>query len=585
MGLTMMSIAAQVGIGFWITQNGTKHWFASLTSIATGIVAASQFSAAMAIDTAADKYAEWMLKNNQHGKPTIDYVFDGLALTFAILQSDKHEMFVNLIQRMMTLAKGQNMDKGNPVFVTGVEPVVGLLKGNQRGINFGVSGPEGPERLQTDVISENIIYKQPVIAVPPFKMDYGRSCHPFTHPGQVGEYITSFDETPFAGKFEPSTMNRSFFVRGRGWVPLTIDYMVRHLCCWNNDAAGTLRRPASPLPKAKGFPGWWMAGVPNILESVKEETYAYYPFANADCTRVAPGFPQSRTDALRLVDAWLNRKEGSPAAEPLPFNILILQPHINFWSMDGYWMLDGGKVVVRLRKPGQAVVSDSVEEHIHRVHVKYQAGAAVVGARNLVRAKNIFILKVLDGASIEPIHADAYYQPNNINGVIGDLIFIPVPPTKPVKLETVTAQKGAIANIDGLEAGYEYSSARVPINLNMRGIIDGTLARYYSQPGDPHVNSYPGYLYCDALYGWSEKKCGEPNMRKINDQTWRRIDVPANIVCRPACFKIWSPHTQSFSILRDGNGYWKREGTYSGAEDHRNGGVFVTQKDRGLTEG
>jgi hypothetical protein len=35
----------------------SKHWFAVLTQIASGIVAASQFSAAMALDMAADRYA------------------------------------------------------------------------------------------------------------------------------------------------------------------------------------------------------------------------------------------------------------------------------------------------------------------------------------------------------------------------------------------------------------------------------------------------------------------------------------------------------------------------------------------------
>lgn len=575
--LSLYAIGGRIGIGFWMTEMGTRHWLELLFSIASGIVAASQFSAAIAIASTESRYMRLMREVKSGFKPTLDYAHDNLASTFALFQHPSHNYFTIMMTKLQDQARIKNAEGGAYVLVTTPEAVIALMKGNKDGIAYHTSGPGGPEMLKKEVISRQRIYDTDVYAVPSFRMPNGRMEQPFAIPFEIGERIEFFDETAEGGKFDIRSMNRRIFTRERGWVEVTFRDAIKNLSCW--DVNGDLiPSEATPRPHSDSAPKWFTD------QNGHQLLYAYYPFSidnnTVKKTITAPGFPLSRDEALALYDIYASpgeidavktarlyrpvgkrlktavpNPEDTPAevkteAEKVfkecgkwstfPFQIIALQLHQRGFGHYAYYMLPG-RVVYRVRKEGHAVVEDSFEQHIHQVSCQYAAGAAVVFPKNLVEARNVFIAQTERGYGVEPIHPSKAgygdrYEPNDLDGgVQGDIIYIAVPSKQYYKVD------------------------QVPRNLNVRGIIAGDLTQIYIPPEDMHANSYPGWAYQDSLYGWTAMKCGMIRQREFPD-AYRTMDFPVNIVCRQACYQLYSIKKEQYTIIREGNGYWKFEG-------------------------
>ena len=576
--LSLFSIGGRITVAFWKTEMGSKHWWEILTQMASGIVAAGQFASAVAISAAPEKFAKVMKDNVTHKKPTFDQVFDNLQLTFAISQRPHHAWFNILMKRLDEIRVTQNGEQGPYVLATTKEAGIALATGCQDGINYSVSGPDGPMRLNMPIMTKGKFYTTDMYLISAFDMPSGKRAQPWAKPFSVGERFDMFTDkqvnTSNAQEFKDALedMDRRVYTHPKEWVPVTWQDAVSWAAVYDTKESGGAAIPPNGKPVGDDNP-------PSYWKYSKVEyphLYDYYPWfwapkdvAEGGEWTLHPDFPRTRDGALAGIDIGVDGKDvkigdgiGGRALKTM--QIMGYQIDQRGTGHSAFYMLPG-RVVFRLRKEGHIMVEDNFEQHVHQVQAQYKQGCAIVNPQDCVEVPNFYVNQTeKNGYGTEPIHPNAghwskNYNPNRLQGgQIGDVVYVAVPPNPYYRLE------------------------HVPTNVNLVGYIEGDLAKEYL-PESGHKNDYPGCRYYDSIYGWSDQRCGCHGQRTYKEPTYRSkmVDLPVNICVRQMTYQQWDHKTKSWKYYKRGKGYWGFDGTYEGALDARNAGCFLKDPDRG----
>jgi hypothetical protein len=324
---------------------------------------------------------------------------------------------------------------------------------------------------------------------PSFTMIEGHTFHPFEKRYEVGLFA----------KFSDDEAERDIMVKTASgdWTRLSFEYALEHLSCFDKD--GKVIVP-SELGDALGKPAWWQQTV---------EDYAYYPLKGDGKT---PSIPD-RDEVLRM------HKDG----EHVPFGILALWPSIRGYGYGAYYVLPGKS----LRKATKAIgenfaITPDVTGDFYQLTCDY---TAVCFCRNkdVVEIPTVAVASRITAGygSVKVIAPNIFHDPNFSAITGGGVIFVAVP--------------------------LSFTDDRVPRNLNLRGIVEKGLKSAFVAPPveNLHENSYPGYRYCDALFRWTERGCGEFYRREYNVSLWV-IDFPVNIGCRRGTYRKYDPATKDF---------------------------------------
>ena len=612
-------LAGQIGIGFWGSPLGTQFFNAILWAIAQGILAAGQFSAAMALAGAEQQYLKVVYNTEGYTKETIDAFYNRRKICFARLQRPNINTLQMLKIEAENIIKNKHGTAGRYAMVITPETATALTKCHDGAITYHIAGASGQGKLTETIMTKMEIDNIPVYVIPAFRMPNDYAVQAFSHPAENGEMILAFDETPYNQPYDPRSRDRKVYTQDRKYVEVTFEDMLNNLACFDEET-GELVRPLKPMDAiVQGqtkVPKYWHPG------SLNE--FAYFPYANKDDTgprtlSSVPGWDKIKTHVAKsffnpingLQESEWNStptdaergiirskleiaiKEADPSKEIMagatlpnirdtfsdalgslpfnkktllalhqagarvPINIIMGQLHQRCMVHDSAWMLIGG-VAARMRKTGNAVIADEIEHHLHQISAEARACSAVPFPRNIAVMPSTLVKQVGIGFGVAPIRPGQEYRPRNYR-LNGDMVYIAVPPT--------------------------FKRNNVPINLNMLGVITDELAKMYASEIDPFHNAYPGYAYYTALFDWRGPGCklGQPNMRDWSDG-YRTVDDPVNFVCCEAAYLMYDTDTHEYTKFRSGNGYWGAEGTYEEANSHRQAGVFSRSPNRGLVK-
>lgn len=287
-----------------------------------------------------------------------------------------------------------------------------------------------------------------------------------------------------------------------------------------SDAAGARGDPPLPLSDTEKR-AWWL--------------YSVTPF--------------TRANMLKLHNSGIR----------VPIGIIAAQAHQRYYGHNAY-KLKPGEVVIRVRKEGQAVITDTPDTHVHHVSCKYPMGCATIKPKNIVASECVYITQYHGGCDIKPIFPDDNnYRPGEF--VIGEnnegsIIYFGVPQTLKI--------------------------ADVPRNFNFTGgLWSNGIGKANANTSDYKANLIPGCAYYAKAFKFETAQLGNPTGRTISDN-YREIYCPANAVCRRACYQLRDGTTGLYDIIRKGAGYWKFGGTYESAQDQRVGGSFDPNPNRGV---
>jgi hypothetical protein len=579
--LKLYKIAGKIGMDFLLSEMGMRHWLETLKSIADGINAAGDLASAMSIVAAEEAYVRTQRQSNSMFKPTINYLYDYMASTFACLQNPNSNVFSMLmasLKETLNLKHAAMGPEDEYVLLLTPPAVLGLLLDNKEATTYNTAGQDGPDRLKQQTISEVTLYGTKIFSIPPFTMPGNMQLQVLATPYEVGEFETWFDETPLDSPYDPMERNRAIYTKKARWLPISFEEALNNCAMWATD--GTIRTPSKdltgdnsptdlhatfPITKGGKTAITLIGNIPGVKESAYQEAVVNSVLASKKVTAAA-----TATEALTKLEADFTglTLEGSGELKikdlynkipfnranliklhklgiRVPLNIIGVRPHQKGYGHSGYLMLPQ-KVTKCFRKPGSAIVQDDIEHSIHNVSCNYTFGTAVVGSKNIATAPCVWVTQTDYGFNATPITKESY-KPEELTDVGGDIIYLAVPPT--------------------------FKRSDIPRNLLLPGVITPSLGSIFVEPEDIFEHAYPGYEYYDDLFGWTMKKCGEP-YRRSTREPYRNIDFPVNVVCREACYKLYNPKTRVFNRVRSGNGYWKQTGTYEDAFRDREGRVF-----------
>jgi hypothetical protein len=560
-------IEGEVFINFWKTQMGTEHFNAVLSTMARGMVLASQYGAAVKLADADYEYMEIMKRENKF-LPTLDFVADRQAAFFAHLQRANHTNFSKLRSIFDNMLFSQRAKRGQYMFVMTKLTWDVMTKFNEHAMKHDIMSERGLDLLESHATELMTILSDKVAVIPPFMLQKGLNSNPFEHPIEISEYIKMFDD---AKGMNTMMRDRMIFDQETGFKEVTSETALKHLYIWDTNGA-PIAKPnsfdAARWPLSRSYYPYTDKTVnPLELWTKDDEDHVKEEIMNAVAINdkmAAAGWVVAQARTFALDDIELRGRDGkAPTTIPqaftdaknlrdrliaahkanyiIPMNILILQPHQRYMAQDCLYMLPGS-VAVRVKKQGEAMVQDVNRDFIHRVTVQVPLGCANEMPQNLVKAPAVVISQYLGGCGVKPMKFDNNYNPREYK-YNGDLIFLPVP-----------------------------RDWEAPRNINLHGTM-ATLQQIYGHPEDPLANWYPGCALLNTKTHWVEMQTGIPSKRLWPRETFRVVRDPISCVAR--CATYLHRDTQgTYNWIHEGKGYWQLDGTYQTATKDRILGTF-----------
>lgn len=277
---------------------------------------------------------------------------------------------------------------------------------------------------------------------------------------------------PFVKQIEIGEREDYFAANFAKWKSQADIYnIIDNLACFDKDGKLIIPPRDTLLPPAFGKPSWWTGTA---------EEYANFPLDGTG-TKAAVLRGGVTFDREALKDAFRGGK--------WPVQFIALRPRQLAESHSAF-LIEPGKAISRVfeEMPEASSVKNVANDHLWEISHSYEANAVIdTSAGILVKEDNVLVKK------IPFLHDD-----------------------RPVVIVAVPGP-----------ADYELS--RVPLNLNVRGVVEGDMLETIRlNEAAPHANSYPGYRYYTAVSKVLES-CGR---KKHTHDEWRCYDILTGVNCR-----------------------------------------------------
>ena len=540
--LNYYKIKGQVHFNFFKSEMGTAHWHHVLISMARALVLGGQYAAAVKLANADIEYADRVSQDGGY-LPTIDAHFDHVSEFWAYFQKPHHNNVAALRTMFENRLRVQGAHPGKYNWLITKATYDCIAKFDEHSLRHEITSERGLDLLESHVAVKVIISGDSVYVMSPFMLPRRILDQPFAQPVEISEHFEMFAE-PYDGR--GTTIDNGdrfvFDMRTKTIKKISFDFALKNLICWGNDANGTLRAPLVAMETTL-----------NHTDQAKQNL-CYFPYTIGADGAIAPvmGFPASRVAAEQeLVRLRAPVGQGQGRGAQLPFNILAIRVHEKYYTDNSYFLLPG-KVVERVQKSGEAIISDIAPDFVHEITAEALLGAACTDPQNIVKAPNTTITGYIEGGGTRPLLPSDNYDPH-AEFQSGDIVFIPVPTS--------------------------WTLEDVPRNINLHGCMIDKMKMVYAEPEDKFANWYPGCAYANAVMGWRANETGLPSKRYY-DRSYRKVPWPASFVSRRMTYYI-SDATGNPTKLRTGNGYWGLEGTYHTCGNARIGGTFSDHPERG----
>ena len=528
----LYKISARLGVGFLDTEQGTLHAHHMLISMADSFILSGIYAASVALANADLEYQKkaftaWSLL------PTIDARGGYLARYWASFQGCQSNKLAELRADMQdALSDQKGLSPGDdPCWVVTKSAFDHLIARGERQFEYSVGGERALDLKARDKYAMWSRIDNDLFAVlKPVFFSHMGVAHPHGNRIDLSEHFTMLPaDHP---TWNIASLDRSIYDMDKeAFVRITLKHAIEHLCCWDEKGKFTEKENIAERVKELRING---------VNTVDIDRYCF-PY-KSDSTK-ADKFPETKDKALELLDG------AAKTASALPFGILAIQPHQRYFAENAYYMVPG-KVLNRVDKPGDVIVSDTSPRFIHDVTAEKYIGTAVTNPERLVKVPNAIITGYYGGCGTKPLNiSNGKYDPIH-NKVEGDIIYIPVPK--------------------------ETLGSDIPMNINLLGDTT-TLSGVFAPPRTPYANAYPGWVYVNEITNWRNMSMGDPTVRK-DPRTNYSSPYPTSVISREMCY-LKAGNNGEMSYLHEGSGFWGARATYGGVR--RVNGSFAPNPPRG----